>query len=351
LDILTACKHHDLDEKQRVENLQLRRREVQMARGAFEAMLATDSGITLDPYKAETSFSQVLPEISQLPSAEQHGPTVHEMQKSLISKIGEISKAFKDINISDRMERGLTPWPTWIPDWTRRLDEESYSEVLYLLLSDPKPTFYQAAGSSKAEVVFPSDPLLLIARGGVFDRVQQVSPLLDDIEQLDEQKVYGMSKKTWEWYCNVCGSAESTYGAMKARKLAFRKALILGRDVIGKEVDFSDGIFYDMLWEKIESGKVAKDLFTNDAYNYNDGTARSIRVVTRIQQAIWYMKYRSRFFVTEKGYIGRGPPEILPGDQACLLLGGRVPFILREDTDGKHLIVGESCKSIENFVQ
>jgi hypothetical protein len=141
------------------------------------------------------------------------------MQKSLISKIGEISKAFKDINISDRMERGLTPWPTWIPDWTRRLDEESYSEVLYLLLSDPKPTFYQAAGSSKAEVVFPSDPLLLIARGGVFDRVQQVSPLLDDIEH--EQKVYGMSKKTWEWYCNVCGSAESTYGATKARKLAF----------------------------------------------------------------------------------------------------------------------------------
>ncbi|RYP25962.1 hypothetical protein DL768_011875 [Monosporascus sp. mg162] len=35
------------------------------------------------------------------------------------------------------------------------------------------------------------------------------------------------------------------------------------------------------------------------------------------------------FFVTEKGYIGTGPPVVRPGDTVSVLLGSRVPFVLR----------------------
>lgn len=55
------------------------------------------------------------------------------------------------------------------------------------------------------------------------------------------------------------------------------------------------------------------------------------------------------FFVTKLGYIGIGPPEIQPGDQAWVIYGGRVPFILRTQEqdnvlDGAHAftLVGDA---------
>ncbi|PVH96255.1 hypothetical protein DM02DRAFT_617342 [Periconia macrospinosa] len=36
-----------------------------------------------------------------------------------------------------------------------------------------------------------------------------------------------------------------------------------------------------------------------------------------------------RFFVTEKGYFGLGPPDIQEADSVCILLGGSTPYILR----------------------
>lgn len=38
-----------------------------------------------------------------------------------------------------------------------------------------------------------------------------------------------------------------------------------------------------------------------------------------------------RFFRTRRGYIGTGPPDTRIGDSVAVLLGSRVPFILRED--------------------
>ncbi|KAK8041283.1 heterokaryon incompatibility protein-domain-containing protein [Apiospora phragmitis] len=36
-----------------------------------------------------------------------------------------------------------------------------------------------------------------------------------------------------------------------------------------------------------------------------------------------------RFFVTEQGHMGIGPPTLKTGDEVCVLLGGEVPFVLR----------------------
>ncbi|KIW65948.1 hypothetical protein PV04_08161 [Phialophora macrospora] len=45
-----------------------------------------------------------------------------------------------------------------------------------------------------------------------------------------------------------------------------------------------------------------------------------------------------RFFVTEKqGLFGMAPSNVQPGDLVCVLDGGTVPFLLREDGGSKHL--------------
>jgi hypothetical protein len=47
------------------------------------------------------------------------------------------------------------------------------------------------------------------------------------------------------------------------------------------------------------------------------------------------------FFITKKGYMGVGPPDTRPGDQVWVLYGGQVPFILRDTTRGAN---GEQLK-------
>jgi len=36
------------------------------------------------------------------------------------------------------------------------------------------------------------------------------------------------------------------------------------------------------------------------------------------------------FYITEKGYMGTGPPRMAVGDEVWILCGGKVPFVLRE---------------------
>lgn len=51
------------------------------------------------------------------------------------------------------------------------------------------------------------------------------------------------------------------------------------------------------------------------------------------------------FFVTKQGYMGLGPPETRVGDKVCVLLGARVPFVLRP-SGGKVRCHGERLRTL-----
>jgi hypothetical protein len=58
-----------------------------------------------------------------------------------------------------------------------------------------------------------------------------------------------------------------------------------------------------------------------------------------------------RFFTTEKGYMGFGPPTLQPGDDVCVIFGGITPFALRKrkwesspsSENTTYSLVGECC--------
>lgn len=52
-------------------------------------------------------------------------------------------------------------------------------------------------------------------------------------------------------------------------------------------------------------------------------------------------QFNRRFFRTEKGYMGLGPPDIQPGDAICLLLGGSVAHTLRRSEHETWIYIGE----------
>ena len=49
-----------------------------------------------------------------------------------------------------------------------------------------------------------------------------------------------------------------------------------------------------------------------------------------------------RIFRTHENYLGNGPMSIRPGDQVWILAGTKIPFILRPQENGKHVLVGGS---------
>ncbi|KAF5580683.1 heterokaryon incompatibility (het-6OR allele) [Fusarium pseudocircinatum] len=52
-------------------------------------------------------------------------------------------------------------------------------------------------------------------------------------------------------------------------------------------------------------------------------------------------QFNRRFFRTENGYMGLGPPDIQTGDAICLLLGGSVAYALRRSAHETWTYVGE----------
>jgi hypothetical protein len=48
-----------------------------------------------------------------------------------------------------------------------------------------------------------------------------------------------------------------------------------------------------------------------------------------------------KLFQTQRGYLGLGLTSLEPGDQVCILFGGRTPFILRPLNDGTFRFIGE----------
>jgi hypothetical protein len=51
--------------------------------------------------------------------------------------------------------------------------------------------------------------------------------------------------------------------------------------------------------------------------------------------------YNRRFYLTQSGYMGIGPEMMRPGDQLCVLFGGRPAYILRP-MDGYHVFIGDT---------
>ncbi|OAX82345.1 hypothetical protein ACJ72_03304 [Emergomyces africanus] len=61
----------------------------------------------------------------------------------------------------------------------------------------------------------------------------------------------------------------------------------------------------------------------------------------RFEHGVRCVCFHRRFYVTEKGFLGIGPRVTRPGDEVCVLFGGRVPFILRRMPD-HHLLIGDT---------
>ncbi|KAH0538830.1 hypothetical protein FGG08_004606 [Glutinoglossum americanum] len=92
--------------------------------------------------------------------------------------------------------------------------------------------------------------------------------------------------------------------------------------------DFRD--MYRVMSERSRTGVKMSSLSSSQARE----------VVPYLEYSIVKMMHRC-FLTTIKGQFGTGPPDVQAGDLLCVLFGGSVVHVLREDGD-HHLLVGEA---------
>ena len=78
------------------------------------------------------------------------------------------------------------------------------------------------------------------------------------------------------------------------------------------------------------------EMITSERYVSVEGEALDWPKAKKVMATVHTAIYNHRFFVTEKGYFGLGNSETQAGDQVWVLIGGKVPFVLRlvVDNDG-----------------
>ena len=200
--------------------------------------------------------------------------------------------------------------PSWVPDWSM----PRASRVLGQPKTSPRPL---RADRSEilASIGFGKDFETLVVRGRAFDTVCQVG-----LEYCTGRDV-STTVRQWEGMLQfVC-----RYPSTADVKNAFMDTLIAYPPYKGLN-RFS--IFYPA-WRSA----IFDEPFESPGSNSEGARALFQEHVDRACNA-------RRFFVTAKGYIGLGPPEVQDGHLVTVLLGGQVPFILSRQQE-KFRLVGE----------
>ncbi|KAI1066843.1 hypothetical protein LB506_012104 [Fusarium annulatum] len=92
------------------------------------------------------------------------------------------------------------------------------------------------------------------------------------------------------------------------------------------------------IWELINDRLAQLSPDDTETLSYNDILKRNLGDVKEAVTPFVYDSGRyhgRRFFITEKGHIGTGPPCLEPGDSVCILFGGAAPYIVRPSSPSR----------------
>ena len=225
----------------------------------------------------------------------------------------------------DAAPRSPASLPSWVPDWTSPLSVNPISKGF----SDDRP--FSASGNSTSNkcpsgdvsqsrvIVLEGIKISKVASTGRVCNIDQQNPSLQELsswfEELDELshsefRGSGLLEEAVWW-----------------TPIAFRKPL-------------------DAIWRH-------RSEILRQAYQILRGTIyplKEAQVVEVWRLQIWeayiYAMTRTasgrRAFISERGELGLGPSNIQRGDLICIMLGIKVPLIIRRLQAGTHMLIGDA---------
>ncbi|RYP08673.1 hypothetical protein DL764_001801 [Monosporascus ibericus] len=195
--------------------------------------------------------------------------------------------------------------PSWVPDWRTRFKKDYQSRLLCKL----KYSAGIAGPDAQPDIECEPGSRILRVRGVFVDSVAFVSPA----KNLNRWPQVGEDWKTWTEHISESGNM---YGTLEEQREAFRSALQC--QYHGNRTRRTDG----------------SDQYFDMAVGRTGGSL--------VDPKRTFGKAGRQFFGTSNGYMGRGLDEVQAGDIVVVLLGAKVPFVLRGCGHNSHYrLVGE----------
>jgi len=269
----------------------------------------------------------------------------------LYTKVSQAMLGSGDLDVlryagGDRSKSETKDLPSWVIDWS--LMQRSPMTISFGHIE--KGLCFSASGSSMPSCTFPSEGVLRLA-GVQVDVIETIGPTWEyqtDLNEFSRKKFasyveeletltkdgdeYGF-ESTWRVpvtdFEGVSSSSFSTEGQVLRR--ATEKYSLAG---------FSTLVGYDGPLENLSASE------RDQSYSYlrfmNDHANSRPTFATR--SGLIGLAHAKNFDVSSKdGLRGVGDTkEVEPGDTLCLILGASIPFILREEADGKYRLLCEA---------
>lgn len=223
--------------------------------------------------------------------------------------------------------------PSWVPDWTfangcmpffkrRSFETPDISQwQSYWKL-------YHASGGAAAAVRYEKTKRKLFCDGLVFDQVDAISPscgrTVEDTEVVSE----------WRMWLEATGSpiAINTSSSWASE--------------IASHSPFGQLLVADCHYQTVDVGMRSRDVRSGTEQGDSTSPVINHRVEGRFEGKSSFAAklsavFQRRVFVTRKGFVGLTAKHVRPDDVVAVLLGGQLPFILRQIED-HFVLVGEA---------
>jgi hypothetical protein len=223
------------------------------------------------------------------------------------------------------------PLPTWVPDWSTFPESPYEPFVNHPIL--PRYGLNRASADSPSHFEFSADHTQLSVKGAIIDHISHVDDkiaaheagltgvfacfpfLIDQLDRLSTLPLYAQGDHS---------------------NIATGKTLL--QDILRCHCDPAHPSFAESF---IEAGLRLDAALSGRSDISTSVNPNKLKMLQELVAAFHSTVANRRFFATQQGFIGLGPPNTHPGDLACILLGGRFPFVLREAGRNFELI-GES---------
>lgn len=210
--------------------------------------------------------------------------------------------------------------PTWAPDWSSHGNNERTDAWIHTR------TRHFDAGPWQDNVATLCHDRILAIKGIEIDAVTIVTTALSqDASLADRLDEFARLAQYDE-------SSQMIYTSGTTIKDAFWRTML--NDTITPEPNLymrasrEQEALFDLWWLTLKNGSAQLANFRQQLQDLETFT-EMVAGFDMIRRSFWEENDNRVFFTTQNGYMGFGPPDMKAGDLVYVLLGSKVPFVLR----------------------
>lgn len=213
--------------------------------------------------------------------------------------------------------------PTWVPDWRNM----TFAPIAYHAWNDALTTPACGTVSELPTVTVDSSGILTLS-GTVVDTIKEFGSLWEpdwvgDLDPTDCHRYFQEIKRF---------TAQSTRISVEEEEAATARIIIADWEFASEPARCEDSFTLDS-YRRLEASFGAANTSQDDIRMYDKDT--------------WYRRAMHflrpcRPFISTSGFVGLAPCHVQNGDVICIFLGGSVPYIIREQSDGIYELIGDA---------